>query len=288
MSKSLRITTLIAATIIGSLFAVLASNMFFDDIVNIGGSSTMFVTIPALTFAAAFVVVIFYLLRTYKYPNCMKRIIRSYSIIIAVLGLIGVVGSILAGAIVYHEFFGKHPFPGYVIIFMVLNLCLVSAGVIGFFVSTKLNDDADRVKINFYYVLKTIGWFLFTSLMLNRLGTFLGSPLFIYWRNFHLTFPFYIYLLVPVFIGVTKALYILGIAPKNKLFLLGLIALGVNVALFTYTVIMGLNDTGFISSLSQAMPMERVAGKPVELPIHFLAYTGAAVTLIVTGKKKEA
>ena len=277
-------------TVIGSLFMVLASNMFFDDVFNIQvklTETTLLATGPSATFAIAWVLATLYLIRLYKHPNCFKRLSRTYLINGACLGLVGFVLAILAGVKVYHTFVGTHPFPGYLIIFMILNCLLTAGGIYGVILLRKREDDQDKIKIRVSYVFKSIGWFLFISLLFNRLGLFLGSPTYIYWRNFYQTFPVYLYLLFPLFLGVLKVLQITEVFDYKKNKLLALVAIGLNVAFFAYTALMGISDTAFVSSLSQLFPLERMAAKPVELPIHFLAYLGVGISLLVTNKKAK-
>ena len=291
MKKKYLIISLIVTVVLGSLFTALASNMLFDDLFNMAvpmASATLFVSIPATTVAVFFVLAIFYQIRCYKHKDCVKRITKTYSIIIIVLGLIGVVGAILSGAKVYGTFFGRHPFPGYLIIFMLLNLALIGGGVYSLLVILKkLPDDTGKVKVSPLYVLKTFGWFMFISMMFNRFGMFLGMPAYVYLRNLYLTFPFYIYLLMPVFLGVLIAMHALQLLDRKKLFLMGLIALGANVVFFAYIALMGINDTAFVSSLSQCMPLERMASKPIEILIHFLTYAGVGAAVLVLNKKPK-
>lgn len=287
MSRRFIIIALIVATILGSLFTVQASNMFFSDIINIAATGNLFATFAAMSVAICCVLVIFYLLRNYKNPGCKKRITRLYSIIAIVVCLIGTVSTIVSATTVYHTFVGNHPFAGFHIFHLILNLLLIGAGVYGLIKSFKMEQDENRVKVGPRYVFKTIGWFLFTCLLLNRLGTFLGMPTYVYLRNLGQTFPFYLNLLVPTFLGVLEALYILGLLKGKRLFVLTMVALGVNVVFFAYIAIMGMNDSAFVSSLSQAMPLERAASKPVELPIHFLAACGVVAGLLVQYKKQK-
>ena len=288
MKRKYLIIALALITIVGSLFMALGSNMFFDDIFNIAveiSHSTLFVSLPAMSVAIFFVMAVLYILRAYKHPNCIKRLSRLYAIILMVISLIGIIGAVLAGVNVYGTFVGSHPFPGYLIIFMILNIILLAGGVVGFVFSRKIKEDTDKVKINFLYVLKTIGWFLFICLVFNRFGMLLGAPTYIYLRNLYQTFPFYIYLLVPLFLGVLEVMFILKLLDKKKLFVLGIVGIAVNVVLFAYIAIMGVNDTAFISSLSQAMPLERMASKPLEILIHVLSYAGVGAAIMVQSKK---
>ena len=290
MSKNILILELTILTIVGSLFMALASNMFFDDIFNIGAgmqNSTLPVTLPAASVALIFVLAIFYLLRTYKHPDCKKRISKLYLIIAGVLGLIGLIGVILSAAVVYHNFAGSHPFPGYLIIFMILDLAIIGGSVCGFLFLKKLPEDEGKVTINFLYVLKTIGWFLFVSMIFNRFGMLLGCPTYIYLRNLYQTFPFYLYLLVPLFLGVLEVLHILGILKGKKMLILIIVGVALNVVIFAYSVIMGLNDTAFISSLSQLMPLERMGSMPMEIMIQFLSYLGVGVALFLQYRKTK-
>ena len=277
-------------TIFGSLFMVQASNMFFDDVFNIQvklTKTTGIVTVPAATVAILFVMATLYVIRLYKHPDCFKRLTITYSIIVSCLGLIGAVTSILSGILIYGTMTSYHPFPGYLIIFLIFNIVMCGCGVGGALVLRKREADKDRIKVRVSYVFKTIGWFLFISLVFNRLGLLIGSPSYIYWRNFYQTFPTYLYLLLPVFLGVLKVFQLIGLFDNKKNLILALVAIGLNVCFFAYTAIMGINDTGFVSSISQLYPLERMAAKPVELPIHFLAYLGVGISLIITNKKAQ-
>lgn len=291
MKKKYIILSLIIATIVGSLFTALASNMLFDDLFNKAvdfSNMTLFASLPAVSVALLFVLAIFYILRCYKHPKSVKRISRLYLILVCVFAVIGIVGDIMAGVSVYHTFVGAHPFPGYLIIFMILNILMLLGAVAGLVMLRKMKEDEEKIKINFLYVLKTIGWFLFVCMMFNRFGMFLGSPYFIYWRNFYQTFPVYLYLLVPLFLGVLEAAYILKIFPAKKMLIMTFVGIGVNVVIFLYTILMGMNDTAFVSSLSQLMPIERMASLPIEIIIHFLSYLGVGAALIVQNRNKKA
>ena len=92
---------------------------------------------------------------------------------------------------------------------------------------------------------------------------------------------------MPVFLGALIAMKNFDLLDRKKLFLMGLIALGANVVLFAYIALMGINNTAFVSSLSQCMPLERMASKPIEILIHFLTYTGVGVAVLVLNKKPK-
>ena len=288
MKRNYLIICLICLSVVGALFMALGSNMFFSDIGNIAaGSSTILVTIPAAAVAMSFVVAILYLARIAKHPDCIKRLSRLYAIILIALNLVGVITNVAGAMMVYGTLVAKNPFPGYTIIFLVLEVLLMTIGVLGLLKAKDMKDDEGKIQIKASYVFKTIGWVLFITLMLNRLGMFLGAPMYVYLRNLYKTFPFYIYLLVPLYLGVLEMLFIFKMVDKKKLYILTFVGLGLNVVLFAYCAIMGVSDTAFISSLSEAMPLERLASKPLEILIHFLAYTGVGVALILQNKNAQ-
>ena len=278
MEKKITLASLLVTAIIGSLTVLLSSNMFFADIGNIAmGPSGMLVTFPALMLSALFVLLTFYLIRLYKRPKTVKRLTRFYLIFACALSGVGLLTSILAGAVYYGSFVSAHPFPGYVIIMMVLHILVIGGAIFALLKVKKLPEDEEQFKVTPKYVFSTIGWTLFIGLAYNRFGTFLGAPLWIQWRTFYMSFPFFIYLLTPMALGVVKVLDIFGyLENKKKALILNASIIGVAVVLFVVTAIVAMEETMFISSVSQAMPLERLASMPIESIIHLLSYLAVA------------
>ena len=289
--KKITLILLIILTLIGSLFVLLATNMLMDDLFNkaVGfRSMTIFVTLPAMSIGILFILTILYLIRIYKHPNSIKRITKLYLIIALISSIFGIIGSILGGSIVYDTFVGRNPFPGYLIIFLILNALILVGSINGLFlINKKIKDDKERIKINFLYVIKTIGWVLFIGLTLDKLGLFLSMPIYVYLKNLYITFPTYLYLLLPLFLGVIIVLFDLGILDRKKTFILGIISLGINLILFNYTLIWGLIDTNFISSISQIYPIDRMTAMSIEFIIHFLAFSGVSAAILVISRPKN-
>ena len=290
MKRKYLLILLASLTVVGALFVALASNMFFSDVGNMSGGSehsTVFVTVAASGVAITFGLALLYLIRVSKHKEAFHRITRLYLILAIVFNGIAVIADFMTVGI-YGTFVSTHPFPGFQIIFLLLSLCFIGGAIYGLLRLKKSGiEDKERVHINFGYVMKTAGWFLFIMLLLNRVGMFLGMPGYVYLRNFGKTFPFYLYLLMPAFLGSLEVLFVLKISNKKLRLLLTYIALGLNVCFFAYIAVMGISDTAFISSLSPAMPLERLASKPLELLIHFLAYTGVGVALIIQNVKAK-
>lgn len=288
MSRKLSLAALVAIALLGSLFAVLGANMFFSDIGNMSavGPKGFITTFPALMFAALFPVCFLYVLRYYLRPKTFKRLTRLYVIIAMALSFVGLICSILSGVLVYGSFVKPYPFPGYLIIFLILHALVVCGGAFALVRLHKLPEDEERFKVDVKHVFKTIGWFLFICLAIERLGLFVASPVYIYWRNFYMTFPFYIFLLVPAFLGTVKVLDLLGYLGKPNLkLILSIIGIACTVLLFVAIAIPGILNTAYVSSVSTAMPLERLASKPLEILIHLVSNLAVGIILLVQAIK---
>lgn len=290
MKRKYSIIALICLTFIGAFVAALASGMFFADVANKDvpfKDTTIFTTIPACAFALLFVIGILYVVRINKHPDCFKRISRLYLILAIAFSVVGLVGNILSAALNYHSFVSKNPFPGFHIIFLVLELASIGGAVFGLLKLRDVKEGEGKVEIKVSYVFKTIGWSLFICLMLNRLSSFVTMPFYVYARNLYKTFPFYLFLLVPLFLGVVEVLYVFKMVDRKKMLIMTCSGIGAAAILFVYSVLMGINDTGFISSLSEAMPLERLASMPMEIMIHFVSYLGVGAALLVQALKMK-
>ena len=294
MSKKKTIIALIILALVGSLFAALATNMLMSDMANKSASTTyntLFASLGSATIAAAYVVACLFVFRSYLRPQYAKRMATVYMIIFACLGFIGTISLILNSVLNYHSLVAPYPFKGYTIIFLILNVLLLAGPIVCYFLYVrKMEPDQERFKFKFLYVLKTIGYFLFICLAFNRFGMFLISPIYIHWRTLFKTFPFYLFLLVPMFILVVKVLLYFDII-KTKKFKVAFIsiALGLTVVLAGAYIVLGIVDTAVISAISPALPLERLATMPIETIIHLLACLGMTIPcLVILFKNKEA
>ena len=144
---------------------------------------------------------------------------------------------------------------------------------------TRMPADTEQFKIGAKHVFFSMGWFLFVALAFNRFGAFLTMPMYVELRNFHLTFLFYLFLLVPMAILVKKVFDVYEV--KFNKFVYVIVLFAVNLVLFVAVAIIGVNDTTFVSSLSPAMPLERLAAKPVEIIIHFASQFGILLAWLI-------
>ena len=286
MSKKFVMISLALIAIFGSLLTFYASNLFFSDVANFGsGSPTLFVTFPALLLGAMFVAAALFIVRFYQRPNSRKVLSRNYLFIAIALACFAVIFAVLGGIINYRGNFLSYPFPGYLIIMIVLNvLIIVGAAITLFKVVLKMPDDTEKYKVKPLHVLHTLGLFLLISLAFNRFGAFLLMPVYVQWSSLYMTFVYYLFLLIPMALLVIK---VLGILDYKPLFIPTVVVAALAVILFAVTAIIGVNDSAFISAVSAAAPLERLGSMPMEILIHFVTYLGVSIYYIIKELKAK-
>ena len=284
MSKKFSLIALAIIAVLGSLMTFAACNLFFTDVPYFGPNimdTALFVSFTALLFGAYFVIAPMYIVRSYLKPNIRKRMSKTYLKTTIVLAGLGFIFAILAGVINYGgNFLASAPFPGFIILMMVAHLLVLGGAIFALVKPVKaLPEDTEEFKVGAKHVFFTMGWFLFIALAFNRFGAFLTMPLYVELRNFHLTFLFYLFLLVPMAILVKKVFDVYEI--KFNKFVYVIVLFAINLVLFVAVAIIGMNDTTFVSSLSPAMPLERLAAKPVEIIIHFASQFGILLAWLI-------
>ena len=283
MSKKFSLIALAIIAVLGSLVTIYACNLFFTDVPYFGPNimdTAIFASFSALLFGAYFVMGALYICRVHLRPKTIKRLSSTYLKITIVLSALGFIFALLAGLVNYGTLLSKYPFPGFVIVAMVLHLLVLAASIFVMIKYVKpLPEDEEKFKVTAKHVFFTLGWFLFVALAFNRFGAFLTMPIYVELRNFYQTIFFYLFLLVPMAILVKKAFDVFEL--KLNRFLFVIIVFAINLVLFLVVLIIGLNDTTFVSSLSPAMPLERLAAKPVEIIIHFASQFGILLAWLI-------
>ena len=284
MSKKFSLIALAIIAVLGSLMAFAASNLFFTDVPYFGPhimDTAIFLSFTALLFGAYFVIGAMYIVRSYLKPNIRKKMSKTYLKTTMVLAGLGFVFAILAAVINYNgNFLASAPFPGFIVLMMVAHLLVLGGSIFALLKPVKaLPEDTEEFKVGAKHVFFTMGWFLFTALAFNRFGAFLTMPIYVELRNFYQTVFFYLLLLVPMAILVKKVFDVFEL--KLNRFIYVIILFAINLVLFIVVAIIGLNDTTFVSSLSPAMPLERLAAKPVEIIIHFASQFGILLAWLI-------
>ena len=286
MSKKLTFIALAIIAIIGSLLTFYASNLFFSDVSNFGsGSPTLFVTFPAMLLGAMLIAAPLYIVRLYQRPENKKALSRLYLIIAAALAFLGIIFAVLGGVVNYRGNFLKYPFPGYLIIMIVIHVLVLACSCFVFFKFVKpMPEDQEKFKGGVKHVFHTLGLYLLIALAFNRFGAFLLMPVYVQWSSFYMTFVYYLFMFIPMALLVIKVLGIYGYKP---LFIPVVVVAALNVVLFAVIAIIGINDSAFISAVSAAAPLERLGSMPMEILIHFCAYLGVSIWYIIKEVKAK-
>ena len=289
MSKKFVAISLAIIAVLGSLWTFYASNMFFGDISNIQAGfmkTTMFASLPGLFLGAMIVASTLFIVRLYKRPNNKKTLCKLYLIIAAVLAFLGIVFAVLGGVINYRGNFVKYPFPGYLIIMLVIHVLVLAASIFLFVKYVrKMPEDAEKFKGGVKHVFHTLGLYLLVALAFNRFGAFLLMPVYVQWSTLYMTFVYFLFLLIPMALLVIKVLGILEF--KKSLLIPVIVVAALNVILFAVTAAIGVNDSAFISAVSAAAPLERLGSMPMEILIHFVSYLGVSIYYVIKEIKSK-
>ena len=290
MSKKFLVISLAIIAVIGSIWTFYASNMFFSDVSNFGAgfmNTTLFVSLTGMLCGAMLVAAPLFIVRFYQRPNSRKVLCRNYLFIAIALAAFGLIFAVLGGVINYRGNFVKYPFPGYLIIMIVLHLAvLVGSAVVLFMKVLKMPEDTEKYKVTVKHVFHTLGLYLLIALAFNRFGAFLLMPVYCQFSTLYKTFVYYLFLLVPMVILAIKLMRILEVG-KNR-FLMSLITLIVATGLMVAILLLGKSDSSFISAVSAAAPLERLGSMPMELFIHFFSYFGVLLYYVIIEKLKKA
>ena len=290
MSKKFLVISLAIIAVIGSIWTFYASNMFFSDVSNFGAgfmNTTLFVSLTGMLCGAMLVAAPLFIVRFYQRPNSRKVLCRNYLFIAIALAAFGLIFAVLGGVVNYRGNFVKYPFPGYLIIMIVLHLAvLVGSAVVLFMKVLKMPEDTEKYKVTVKHVFHTLGLYLLIALAFNRFGAFLLMPVYCQFSTLYKTFVYYLFLLVPMVILAIKLMRILEIG-KNR-FLMSLITLIVTTGLMVAILLLGKSDSSFISAVSAAAPLERLGSMPMELFIHFFSYFGVLLYYVIIEKLKKA
>ena len=275
MKRNTFIITLVILAIIGSIVTFYTSNLLLSDVSNnfYGFHDVNFISsLPGFFFALDFILASIFVIRYYRYPDYKKKTINLYTIILAVFSLLGFVFSILTGAIIYRSFITPYPFFGYTIISLIVHLLLIVSSIcVNMFVRKKLPQDTAQRKYKFSYIIYSIVFPIALFFAYNRFGAFLLAPFYVQFRTLYMTFVFYLSLLLPISLMIHVVLYYLDFYKKREgVSIIVVVALMVfNLILGIETLVLGANNTQFISAVSPALAIERLITLPVDTVAQF-------------------
>lgn len=264
--------------LIGSFVNFYTTNIILSDLglaVFNSDFSGFLSSFPAFTLGLYFVLAVIFMIRYIINPKVLKSMVKTYSWILLGLGVFGAITSIITGTVMYKDFLINVPFIAYPLVSLLIHtLVLCVALVIRFILVKKIKDDEEKKTITVKYVFASIGFSIFTLFAMEKLGALIWSPAYMLMSAFFLSLPFYLYTLVPTLL-IAYILYKNTI--KNNMKLPAIILLGIHAVLAIIIFILGMTRTDFLSAISPASPLDRLASMPV---VYLLEVIGISIYLI--------
>lgn len=271
---------LIVLILLGSFINFYVTNFIMSDVSNLTfgfGNRPIYITasLPGLNIAFIFVLVTIFLVRYLRRPQYKKRLLRLYTIIGMCFSLIGLISSIVAGLMVYKSFTSPNPFPGYLIICIVLFSLLLISGILFFiFCYPKIENDKEKREMKVSYVLYSIVFSITTYYAFNRFGALLWLPSYFDGPTGYMTWFFYFGLILPIIMFAHTIMYAFNFYKKHNG--IALIVISVVTALFIATEIyafcLGMANSQFISVISPAMAASRLLAKPIDFILNLVVF----------------
>lgn len=270
MKRKTEIILLVITILLGSIITFFATNLLMSDLSNMfyGVHDAYIVaSIPMFIIALDFVVAFLFIIRFYRYPQYKKAMVKLYTLFLIINSAIGFVFAILTGtSLAYGSLFTRYIFPGYGFIMLLVHLALCVLGVLLRVHYTKtLPEDTEKRKMKVRYIVYTALLGCMTYYAFNKFGAFLYSPIYVYWRTLNMTFTFYLSMLMPMSLIIHVIVYFNdGYKGKEKA---GIVVtsciLGLSILLCGSVLILGSTYPQFISAVSPALPLERLATMPI-------------------------
>jgi len=269
--KRLAIYLLIIIGIVGSMCTFYMMNLLLSDLSNMFyGTHDAYIiaSFPGFFLSLYFVLAEIFVFRFYYRPKYRKSLILTYLIIAACFAVCGIIMSILTGTIIYHSFFTPYPFWGYTIICLIVHAAVLAGSIILHIKFKKeLPNDETKRPISIQYVLFSSVLSILVFFTFDRFGAFLLAPIYVHWRTLYLTFPFYLSLLLPLAELVHTVLYMFDYFKKRPVigFVYSIVMVIADVVLLSAVILLGYNFPQFISAVSPALALERLATKPLDI-----------------------
>lgn len=284
---------LIIIGLVASFITFYTTNLFLSDVSQYFKGGTIITTLPGLLFSFDLVALTLYLIRKEKYKDIENSLMIRYFTILGIFSILGIISSILSSVMFYHTFVGPNPFPGYVLISLIVHTALLAFSIIEYIKVYKLKKEEHVEKRKFKYIVYTIIISFMFFYSFNRFGAFMWSLSFLQFKTLYMTFPFYLSLLMPITVCAFEVLNFLGYFEDNKdklILSFNLIVL-FDLLLGGMSIILGAINTEIISAISPFLGLERLATMPIDTIFQFILILGFSIYYLlveVKNKKKTA
>ena len=291
----------ILATLLVLMVAVITFftwNLIFSFVSNYQSMSLVAISsLPMVLFMVEIYIVLY---AVFDYVVLERRdpfFFREYSIVVGIFALLGIACSILDGTIVYHTFFGDYIFAGFPIFMLIIHtLFLGISEYIGFISFRQISQEKPEKtwkNPRFFTLRRTLVAFML-MFGLEKLGGFVLLPFI--WSSYDSVYviPFYIQILVPIFLFVTYMVDRYWLHDKRKNILLLSIAFGYSICSLIYMIVIAHvfhdNYQLIANPLSAILQGERLITKPIGFIIMYafcILFSGINLVLNIIRLSKE-
>lgn len=287
MSKKNTIIAWVLLALLGSFITFYTTNLVLFDVANntygfqdLGIISSL----AGFTVSMDFVLATIFVIRLLKNQNNKRQFVKTYSVILAAFSLVGIICSILTGTVFYSSLLAPYPFPAYGLICLIFHcLMLIASLLVRFFFYKKLPEDTESKKLTFKQVLKSIGYGLLIYFAYDRFGALMWMPVYVELSTLYMTWLLYVYLTVPMMVMVYVSLFYFDIKTDNSKgkIAFAIVIIALNLFIGIPTILVGWTNTRFVSSVSPAVGLERLASMPVVCLLHFIVVTTFCIIRLV-------
>lgn len=295
MKQQIKLPSLIAFLLlifVASFVNFYATNLVMSDVSNMfyGAHDFYFVaSIPGFIFALLFLIFVLFILRFYLHPKSRKNMTLIWIKVAIGFGIVGLIASILTGTVIYHSFLKPYPFPGYSIISLVFyTLFITGMFYLIFYIKKNWPEDEVKRKITLRSSWHTTWLSLLMFFSFNRFGALLWAPSFIHLRTLYMTWPYYIWLALPMILLIMIASDIFGIheVGTKRGIITHLVLLNVDIIFILTVILIGINNTQFISAVSPTVAIERLATLPIDTVVEFILLISFELYFLIREVKK--
>ena len=285
MSRKNTLIAFIILSIAGSIIVYNGTNLVIADVGNYTygwNGLNLFASIPGFFFSIEFVTLAIFVIRLYLNTSTRKKTMMLYLKILIGHSIVGIAGVLLSSIYSYDSITSPYPFVFYSIGFLmiyVIQILLFTITLIR--VKKKMPNDNPKRKITFGYVIYSICVAGFVYLAFNRFGAFLVSAKYIQLSTLHMTWVVYAWLLMPILLlyyMIFKDLNFYKDYNTQIIHLILLLCLNICFSISIY--ITGTHNTLFVSAISPAYGLDRLATFPYVGIVQFIVTAAFNIYLI--------
>lgn len=276
MKKTTAIIWLFVLSVFGPFITFYVTNLVLSDVSNMfyGVHDVNFISsIPGFLFAFDVILATLWVTRRYTKPQNRKHMTLLYSTLLAVFSLIGVIGAVLTGTLIYRSFTAPYPFPGYTLLTLIIHAALLVFACVSHYRSRcNMPEDIAPTPTKPGYVVYTVFLVALMFLAYDRYGAFLWMPFYVHIRTLYLTFPFYLSLMLPMGLLAHIVFYVFKVYERlpNSGIINILIILAMDLILGIAVFTIGARNPQFISAVSPALAIERLMTLPIDTVCQFV------------------